>query len=245
MAEMLLINPRRRRRAAKASSARRSPARRRVTAHKRRRRNPIAPTAVVRHAMRRVTRRRANPLSAHRKHHRRRRNPIRIGGGNKLTVNSVMGMFKDAAIGGAGAIGMDVIMGQLNKWLPVSLQTNPNAVGVGDAVKAIATAVIGQGLNRMTKGLSKKAAQGALICQARDIMSGFLPAGVGLGGLGYGVPGAVVGLNNRIGPNRGLRAYLPTGATPLLSAYLPKGQSMVLSGANYVSAATREGVKYR
>jgi hypothetical protein len=243
MAEMLLINPRRRRRAAKAS-ARRSPARR-VTAHKRRRRNPIAPTAVVRHAMRRVTRRKSNP---HRRAHhvaRRRRNPIRIGMGNKLTVNSITAMFKDAAIGGAGAIGMDVIMGQLNKWLPVSLQTNPNAVGIGDAVKAVATAVIGQGLNRMTKGLSKKAAQGALICQARDIMSGFLPSTMTIGGLGYGVPGAVVGLNNRIGPNRGLRAYLPTGATPLLSAYLPKGQGMTLSGPGYVSAATREGVKYR
>ena len=132
--EMLLINPRRRRAA---------PKRRRASP--KRRRNPVARRAssrISRAPARRLRRR--NPISnfslGRRGSRRRRRNPISLGG---LNVKSLMTMLTDAAIGGAGAIAMDVIQGQINGFLPASFQSNPTTVGVGDAVKAAVTAFLG------------------------------------------------------------------------------------------------------
>jgi len=237
MAEMLLINPRARRRARRAA-VRRSPARarRRVA----RRRNPAPPVvAAVRRTVRRARRRTAvramtNPA---RRIHRRRRNPISLGGGN--TAKGIMGMLKEAAIGGAGAVAFDVLMGKINPMLPMTLQTSPNSVGVGDAVKAVMTAVIGNALAKPTKGLSRKLAQGALTAQARDIISFFLPADMALG---YASPARVLNYSSRVGPNR-LSAYLKPGATPLLSAYTQPGAASPLLNAARV--AQREGFKYR
>ena len=96
MAEMLLINPRRR--------AKRATAKRRIV----RRKNPIA--AVAR---RHGPKRRRNPIGLARVH-RRRRNPI--AGYN---AKGIMAEVQAALIGGAGALAVDVLMGQINGYIPI------------------------------------------------------------------------------------------------------------------------------
>jgi len=216
MAEMLLINPRKRRATRKARKVTRT-AKRRVVARKR---NPIAA----------VRRRRANPMA---KRRMIRRNPIGGMGGGYMTA------IREALVGGAGALAMDVAFGQINKFLPATMQTSATTVGAGDAVKAVLTVFIGQALNKATRGFSKKAAQASLTVQAHAVMvktigpmiSGSLP-------LGYASPAMITQGTNRVGPIRkGVNAY--TGGTPLLSADNKPGSSPLLSGAN---SRRREGV---
>lgn len=238
MAEMLLVNPRRRRKARKAPAKRHHA--KRPAATRRRRRNPVSAATVVRKMRRRVVRR-ANPVKR-RSPARRRRNPISVSGiGRKLGMSSIVAMLKDAAIGGAGAIGVDLLMGRINGFLPASLRTNPNAIGAGDAVKAGITVILGHVLSKPTRGLSRKMAAGALTVQARDLMSGFVPDALTLGRMGYVSPASIANGTNRVGPVRaGVNAYTRPGATPLLAAYTRPGASPMLSGSR--GAAAREGV---
>lgn len=237
MAEMLLINPRKRRRASakRKSSPRRSRARRR---------NPIAGRSVAMRlsGLARRRSRRHNPIARLRIGRRRRRNPISMGG---INTGRMMAMFKDAAIGGAGAIAMDIIMGQVNGFLPASFQTSKSSIGIGDAVKAGLTAFLGQGAARMTKGLSIKMAQGALAVQAYEILSSLVPASFTLG---YASPAAIVNGSPRVGPTRSgmmqnaFGAYAKPGRTPLLSAYATPGRSPLLNGMGARTVQQREGV---
>lgn len=254
--EVLLINPRRRRKArrknpsaaqrraraafAAASRARSrsaNPSRRRRAANpRRRRRNPGVAVSAVPYAAnprrrRRHARRRSNPISLYRRA-RRRSNPISMSG--------IMGPIKEAAIQGAGAIAFDLGYGYVNKYLPQQLRIVPGAPGLGDAVRAIITVIAGNQLSRFTKGLSKKAAVGALTIQARDLIAGMLPANFAMHGrLGYASPAAVIGMNARIAPNRTVNtgAYSQPGATALLNAYSPPGVTALLNG----NARAREG----
>lgn len=226
MSELLLINPRSRRKAARKSTKRR--VRRTVAAAPRRRRNPISVSHVKRRVMRRTH------VAARRVHHRRRRNPISLGRGS----SGMIGMFKEAAIGGIGTVAFDVLMGFVNKYLPASMQRTNTGIGVGDAVKAAITVVVGNALSKHTKGLSRKMAAGSLTVQAAEIARMYLPASMPVAGLGFQVPGRVVQGSARIGPN--LNAYGPAGArTPLLSAYTGGGASPLLSGVG--GARMREG----
>lgn len=235
MAEMLLINPRRRkaRKARKAPSAAQRRARAAFAAASRRRRNPVAAAP-----KRRVSRRR-NPISASIKRAtRRRRNPISLGGGSA----SYMGMIKAAVVQGAGAVAVDVAFGQINKFLPASMIKIPGTVGVGDAVKAVLTVALGKALNKATRGLSMKAAQGSLTVQARDLIASFVPASMPLG---YYASGKVVQGNSRVGPNvrAGMGQYLPPGQTAMLNRYVTPGQTALLNGSGMQrSALVREGV---
>lgn len=239
MAEMLLLNPRKRARRAAAKKARKS----------RRRRNPIRAVAAPRRRTRTISavarrvRRRRNPIALRSvsrmgRRVRRRRNPISLGGGGSM-VSALVRMVKEAAIGGAGAVAVDAAMGQINRFLPASLQRTPGRVGVGDAVKAVITVALARLLNRPTRGLSMKMGQGALTVQAHQIIAGFVPASIQLG---YASPAFVAAGTNRVGPIRkGMNAYVPAGApSPLLNrvnAYTRAGgPSPLLS-----SARTREG----
>lgn len=252
MSEVLLLNPAKRRKArrnpsaaqranrarfAAAARARANPARRRRRA---RRRNPVAvfspgpnryATGTARGTSyrhraassraRSAGKRRANPI-------RRRRNPISLGG---VSVNGIMGALREGAVMGAGAVAADMAYGYVQRYLPASLQAGPGQVTAGSAVKAVITAAAGVMLSRATRGLSRKAAMGALVVQARDIVAGLLPAGA-VAGLGYATPATRLSLqSNRIGPNRAapLGAYTQ-GPTPLLSAYTMPGASPLLSG---------------
>lgn len=217
MAEMLLINPRRRKT--------------RRTAVKR---NPIAQARAVA----RPARRRRNPARAMARRVMRRRNPIGMTSG-------MMKMIQDAFIGGAGSIAVDLAQGQINKFLPATLQTRPGTVGLGDGVKAVMTVVLGRALNRTTRGLSMKMASGALTVQSAGIMKTLLGPMLGAQ-LGYYTPGMVTNMNNRVGPIRnGVGAYTPAGQTPLLSAYTKPGVTPLLSGVGKaMNARAREGYVY-
>jgi len=220
MAEMLLINPRKRRVSKK-----------RATVARRRRTYGVAKTA---------TKRRRNPMHAMRRKvmHRRRRNPI--GGG--MMRGAYMTMIRDALMGGAGAVVMDVVFGQVEKFLPMSLKPVQGQIGAGDAVKALVVVAIGHVLDKPTRGFTKKAAMASLIVQAHNIIKGYVPATLmPLQGLGYASPAMVAGGTNRVSPiRRGMNAYVPSG-TPLLNAYQRTGgNSQLLSGSS--ATMRREGV---
>jgi hypothetical protein len=215
MAEMLLINPRKRgtRKATKRRVVRRKNP---VTAMVRRKRNPLA-----------AMRRRRNPLARMRMR-TRRRNPI--GG---AMMGGYMGQIREAVMGGAGALGMDLVYGQINSFLPAALKRVPGSIGAGDAVKAVVTVALGGLLNKVTRGFSAKAAKASLTIQAYDIMKSFVPSGMTIG---YASPALIAQGTNRVGPiRRGMNAY--TNGTPLLNAYMSPGKTALLSGAR-----NREGV---
>lgn len=223
MAQMLLINPRKRR-----ATKRKAGAKRRVRARARRK-NPITRTATARTVMRR-----RNPVGAMRRRVTRRRNPIGGMGG----MGSYMNVIRDAVMGGAGAIMIDVVYGQINKFLPATLRTVPGTVGAGDAVKAIGTVFLGHALNKMTRGYSRKAAMASLTVQAYNLMKGFVPATLPLG---YASPAMIAQGTNRVGPiRRGMNAY--TSGTPLLSAYTASGSGSPLLNGGRTKTANREGV---
>lgn len=221
MAKMLLINPRKRRasrktrkapsakqranwaRFAAAARARRSanPAKRRA-----RRRNPVAGRSVTR-AYRRIT--------------RRRRNPINLGG-SAFNFRSYLSPIKDAVIMGAGGVAMDVGYSYVNRMLPASMQRTPGVLGVGDAIKVVLTVLAGRLLARPTRGLSNKAALGALTVQAYNAAATFLPATMPVNGMGYVTAGRVVQGSGRTNANvragqMGRVGMYVGGSTPLLS----------------------------
>lgn len=214
----------RRRRRSTVRRAAAAPRRRRSTAVRARAR--LRALTAARRAIGRA--RRMNPR-------RRRRNPA------MLSTTGIMGAMQQALVQGAGAVAFDVLHAQLARFMPASLQVTPGQVGIGDAVKAVATVMIGRALRGPTRGLSMRAAQGALTVQAHQLIRGFVPAGMGLG---YAGPAMIANMSNRIGPNRGvpgLNAYTRPGtATPLLNAYTGPGASPLLSGSR--SARVREGV---
>jgi len=236
MAEMLLINPRTRRKARKANPARRrrrhNPlALARVVHRRRRRHNPIA--AVAR-------RRRRNPIGAMRRRVMRKRNPSMLSGNYMMAI-------REALMDGFGAVAIDYAYHMIAKAIPGTagsmLTPNPTSVGTADAVKAVLTVVLGNALNGVTRGFSRKAAKASLTVQSYQIMKKVLPAQISsnLSGLGYMTPAVVTaGGNTRIGPIRGqMGMYTAPGATPLLSAYTASGSaSPLLSGS---SARMREG----
>ena len=222
MAEMLLINPRKR--GTRKANPKRRVVRSKnpVTAMVRRRRNPLA-----------AMRRRRNPLAAARRNplarmRRRMRNPIGGMMGNYMT------QIREAVIGGAGALGMDLVYGQINSFLPAALKRVPGSIGAGDAVKAVITVALGGLLSKPTRGLSDKAAKASLTIQAYDIMKSFVPSGMTIG---YASPALIAQGTNRVGPiRRGMNAY--TNGTPLLNAYMSPGKTALLSGARSREGAT-------
>lgn len=217
MAEMLLINPMRRK------SRRKTTAKRRV--HARVRKNPMTMTTTVR---RRVKRR--NPMHMMRRSVMRR-NPIGTG-----MAGTYLRDVREALMAGAGAVVFDIVHGQIKRFLPTSLQVTPGSIGAGDAVRAVITVVVGQALNKVTRGFSKKAAMASLTVQAHDLLKGFVPASLPLG---YMSPAMIAQGTNRVGPIKGttgMNAYMRPGPTPLLSAYT--SGTPLLNG----SVQRREGV---
>ena len=235
MAEMLLINPRRRRRRAAIRRRRRNPV---AAVSRRRRRNPM-PLQLA--ARKRTTLRRANPIGAVRRTLRRRvmrrRNPI---GGNYAQM--LMTGIREAFIGGAGSIAVDLAMGQINKVLPANLRVVPGAIGAGDAIKAVVTVLLGHFLAGPTRGLSRKMAQGALTVQTANLMKGFLPATL-TSQMGYFSP-AVTTYGVPTLSQQGMGAY--TRGTPLLSAYQrPDGPTPLLNRARTSARGREMGYVYR
>ena len=208
MAGMLLLNPRRRRKArANPRRAKRpranpfkmrrvAPRRARRANPRRRRRNPMPMVAMNPRKRRRRSMMRANPSYRRRRRHR---NPLGIN------TSGIMGLLKDSAVMGVGAVGFQLAFDQINTMLPASLQSNPNTVGVGDAVQVAFTVALGEALNKPTRGLSRKAALGSLTVQIYDLVSTFLPSAVtpsNVQGLGWTQPAPVIAGQAWIGPNK-------------------------------------------
>ncbi len=218
-AEMLLINPsgrRKARRSTKKTAKRRTARRVTARAAPRRRRNPIAATR--RRVMARPGVRRRRVV--------RRRNPINLG-----STSSWMGMLRDAAVGGAGAVAIDLLMGQITPMLPVSMQRTPGTLGLGDAIKVGITVGVGMLLSKPTKGLSKKMAAGALTVQAAEVFRSFVPDTMTLG---YATPATVrMRGNNRVGQSRLARFQ---SGSPLLG--MRQAGSAMLNG----TASAREAI---
>ena len=214
---MLLINPRKR--STRKHNPKRRVMRRKhnpVTAMVRRKRNPLA-----------AMRRRRNPMAAMVR--RRRRNPI--GG---AMMGGYMTQIREAVMGGAGALGMDLVYGQINNFLPTALKRVPGSIGAGDAVKAVVTVALGGLLNKATRGFSAKAAKASLTILAYDIMKSFVPSSMTIG---YASPALIAQGTNRVSPiRRGMNAY--TNGTPLLNAYTAPGRTPLLSGARNREGAT-------
>jgi len=229
MPQLMLVNPARRR---KARKTRRVGAKR-VRRTRARKSNPVTVRSVKRHARRHLTRaRRSNPI----RRIRRRRNPISLRSLNSGAIGKIL---KTAAIGGVGALAMDIVMVQIGKFLPASLQPNLTGVGINDVVRVALTIVLGKTLAKSTKGMSETAAIGALTVQAANIMRPYaaqmMPnAGVAVAGLGYMVPNRVIPGNSRVSPiARGRMNAFSPGASPLLSMYDRAGsRSPLLSAFN-------------
>lgn len=240
MAEMLLINPRRRtRKARKAgrSAAQRAATRRLVAMNRSRRRarrrNPAPAAVVAMNPRRRRMARRSNPVRMV----RRRRNPALLGG---FSFRTVINAVKEAAIQGGGAVAFGLVHGKIQEMLPDNLKVIPNQVGIGDALKAGLTVLIGSVLNGPTRGLSMRAATGALTVQAYELIKTQLPSGYTLG---YMTPGVITQGQANVGPDRGMVGrYTQPGATPLLNRYTQPGASPLLNGN---PARLREGVTIR
>jgi hypothetical protein len=240
MAEMLLINPRRRRKSARKAT--RSAAQRRATAKlvamsRRRRRSNPHPGSMKSVALNprrpRTMRRRSNPITLRRS--TRRNNPSM-----RFNVAGIMGAIRNALVQGAGAVAFDVAHGQIQRFLPAMLVPVPGRVGLGDLVKAAITVFLGQALNGPTRGLSSRAATGALTVQAHQLIRSYVPSTLPLG---YATPGMAVQGQARVGPNRaivGMGRYVPPGATPLLNRYVAPGATPLLNGARM-----REGIAIR
>jgi hypothetical protein len=221
MAQVLLLNPRSRRRASAGGKKRR--------ATSRRRRNPIG---ALRRSYSSLTRR--SPKRRAARSTRRRRNPIGLGMGS---TRGLFGQVMPAVIGAAGAVAIDALYAKISPHLPASLQRVPGKVGVGDVAKLALTLVAGKMLNKATRGFSQKAAAGAVLVQAYNMIANMVPPGT----LGWYSPYPVMASNQRIGPTR-MGAFVP-GRTPLLagarvSAYT-SAPSPLLSGVN--PARAREG----
>ncbi|NBS97610.1 MAG: hypothetical protein EBT08_15930, partial [Betaproteobacteria bacterium] len=176
MAEMLLINPRRRTR---RKAKRAAPARRR--------RNPLALARVMPRRRRRsltTVRRRRNPIGAMKRRVMRRRNPSMLGG-NYMTA------IREALMDGFGAVAIDYAYHMIAKAIPgtagTMLTPSATSVGAADAVKAVLTVVLGNALNGVTRGFSRKAAKASLTVQSYQIMKKVLPAQISsnLSGVGY------------------------------------------------------------
>jgi hypothetical protein len=171
----------------------------------------------------------------------RRRNPSMLGGNYMMAI-------REALMDGFGAVAIDYAYHMIAKAIPGAtgsmLTPNPTSVGAADAVKAVLTVVLGNALNGVTRGFSRKAAKASLTVQSYQIMKKVLPAQISsnLSGLGYMTPAVVSsGYGTRIGPIRGQMGMYtaPNTASPLLSAYTASGSaSPLLSGS---SARMREG----
>ena len=113
-------------------------------------------------------------------------------GGSLFNFKSYFETMKNAAVMGAGAVAIDVGYAYINRMLPAALQRTPGSVTAGDAVKAVLTVMIGKLLAKPTRGLSQKAAMGALTVQAYNITASMMPASMPVNGLGFSNAGRVV-----------------------------------------------------
>lgn len=188
MATLFTINPskRRKRRGGKRRTAKQRAATRRminarygINPKKRRaRRRGRKASAVVS-----VKRRRVRRSSARRVHRSSRR---RSSGRMAFNTRGAMNLLKAGAIGGAGAILVDVGMGQAQRFLPAMLATPTDAMGNIQygyfAAKAGLALLIGTyGGKIMPSAVAEKMGEGAMTVLAYQFMRPMVPSALTMG----------------------------------------------------------------
>lgn len=135
-------------------------------------------------AARRVTSSVKRVTSRARRSVRRARRSFSLGGSG----GSAVSMLSNAAMMGVGAVGVDIAMGQVAKFLPTGWDTPIDAGGINYkyyAAKAAVALGIGIGGRRYLGGklgdFAMKAAQGSLAVMTYNLAESFLPAGTTLG----------------------------------------------------------------
>lgn len=206
----LLLNPRRRRKAAKSrkhrTAAQRAATRRMIAAN-RARKGSSAPRRARRSRRRSVVL--ANPIRRARRSRRSyRRNPIGGRAFNRVRSSGAFNMLKQGGMLGVGAVAVDILYGQLLRFLPASMALPMNSDGstnwmyfAGKAATAIGVATFGKKV--IPARFAEMAGVGTLAIMAYQIARSMVPASLTLGA--YVNPGRVVG-----GRMNGLRG--PVGA---------------------------------
>ncbi|HJW55871.1 MAG TPA: hypothetical protein VJ577_11405 [Burkholderiaceae bacterium] len=172
--ELLLINPRKRKTARK-SATRKTKTKR----HAKRRSSSVVVMANP------APRRRRSRLSALRTKVKRASRKYRRNPAPKLSINSITAMAKDAAIGAAGALAVDVAFGYAKTALPASMQeptaTDGSINPMYFAAKGGLAVLVGVLGAKLTKHAGHMAA-GSLTVSAYEVMRTFVPLTVALGG---------------------------------------------------------------
>lgn len=203
MAELLLVNPRRRKR--KKSSTARRKRRAAPRASRRRRRRSVAVIAAPR---RRRRRRSVSRL-------RRRRNPSFRGGSIRGVINSFQPSVKAGLVGALGGLGLDVLLGQANRFLPPSLATGWGRMAVKLAA-ALGVGIIG---GKVLRGKGAALTVGAMTVTLHEILRaqvGTMVPSLPLGD--YMTFAPVVGYDNGEGVSTGFGTGFGTGQD--MGAYL-------------------------
>ena len=125
-----------------------------------------------------------------------------------FSKSSAMGLLKTGAIGGAGAVGVDLVFGYAGSILPASAVSKINADGSANfmyygAKGALAVALGTFGKRFMPAPLAEKLAAGSLTVMSYELMKGLLPASMTLGnsrGVGYMNPAQVMRGTGKIVP---------------------------------------------
>lgn len=131
------------------------------------------------------------------------------GGGRSFSLNSVTDVAKNGAIGGAGALGIDVLMGILKPMLPDTMNARIDAAGQTNwlyyAVKAGLAVGVGVLGKRVLPGdVAARMGEGAMVVMTYEIMRGMMPSSVTLGrsnrrsSVGFVNPARVIGSTARI-----------------------------------------------
>lgn len=235
--QLLLLNPstRKRARSRKPRSAAQKAATRRMVAANRARRGarPVAKRRAKRRAspvfanpspLRR--RRRSVAAKVRRAHRKYKRNPIGLP-----KMSGIMHLLTNAAVGGAGAIGVDYTMAKVAGYLPASMNTkydtdgsmNYSYAGIKLALAVATATVLPKVLPGRMKQYAVKAGEGSLTVQAYDIMKHFVPASMTLG---YMQPAQLAGRNsNVVGMGKYVNGLRGRGMGRYLNASFPAGSA--------------------
>lgn len=186
MSTLWTINPSKRRKAGRSGKKRRSAkqraaTRRMIAANRGYLSNPRKKRRGRKSAKatRKYTRR-ASRKSMRRSRRRGRSSAMKFSTGNAVSL------LKSGAIGGAGAVLVDVGMGQISRFLPASLAAPADAAGniqygYFGTKAALAIALGTYGGKFLPRGIAEKMAEGSLTVLAYSFFRPFVPAGLALG----------------------------------------------------------------
>lgn len=240
-----IVNPRRKRRKAKARRrSGRSAAQRAATARM------LAANRAKRGGGKRSRRVRRNPaILANPRRRSYRRNPSRgmararrrfaMAGGAK----GAMSMLKAASIAGAGAVAVDIAMGYAGRAIP-QVATPMNTDGTVNWGYFAAKAGLAVGLGVYGKyvvpgGMTQKMGEGALTVLAYQIIRGFVPAGVALGGTGAYFNPAPTMRPRLAGSGRGGASFAGSGQGGASFGAYENGEGSAMRAASVVALARR------